>query len=104
MIEAMREDFMSALEKFYTKVEQPATAKRKFSERPVVFSTEAEVVPVAKNKISVSFSQKTPYYVNTNVFASPAPHKHRSEPDTFDRYISKTPGHPQFYPPPLFVL
>jgi hypothetical protein len=97
MMEAMRENFMAALEKFYTKVEQPATAKRKFSEKLVVFSTEAEVVPVAKNKVSVSFSPETPYYVNTNVFASPAPPTHRSEPDTFDRYL-KHQGIPSFTP------
>jgi uncharacterized protein YoxC len=105
VMEAMREDFMAALEKFYTKAEQPATAKRKFSENPAVFSTETEVIPVAKNKVSVSFSAKTPYYVNTNVFASPAPHTHRSAPDTFDRYLQHQ-GVPRFTPavPPPRIL
>jgi hypothetical protein len=56
---------------------------------------------------SVTFTPPVliPGYVNTNVFVSPAPHTHKSEPDTFDRYyLSRAPGRASCVSPPLFPL
>ena len=69
------------------------------------FSPDSKTVPVAREKVSVTFTPATPGYVNTNVFASPAPPTHQSAPDTFDRYL-KHQGVPSFTPagPPPRIL
>jgi hypothetical protein len=72
---------IAALERFHIKVEQSAINKRNFSEKPAVFSTEARVVPVARNKVSVRKR-----FVMLMFLHLQRP-KHKSEPDTFDRYL-----------------
>jgi hypothetical protein len=56
-----------------------------------------QAVPQAKNRVTVHFTPANPDYVKTNVFASPAPNTHKSEPDTFDRYLKQL-GIPSFTP------
>jgi hypothetical protein len=92
--------YFDSQENLIAELREQLTSLHKENEilRKRLSSSDSEIVPVAREKVSVTFTPATPGYVNTNVFASP-------EPGIFDRY-PKNQGVPTFTPavPPPRIL